>query len=209
VNWLRNSHFHARHYGDTFTTASAGKMVAPQWWHGPGNGGATSGGFQETVQGEWAGNPERFLRIHWTGAPQSGDAEYPGVFRFTFLEQWINTARIMAGKIVTFSGQIRGGGGVPIIPIIWRSFTGMPITVWSGAQFSPYDTVTRFDFTMTMPGIPSGQSVALNSYIGIGLDIPGQYGPTFDIGPMQFHEGAARDFEECPAYQECWWALQQ
>lgn len=209
MNWCRNSHFHCRDYGDhRETIGGIGIMAVPQWWHGPGYLAATQVDFCEAIQGDWLGNPDRFMRIRWMTAPQAGDSQYPGEFRFTFLEQWINTARLMAGKPVTFSGQIRGGGGVPVIPIIWRSFEGQPITIWSGPQYAPGSSL-RFDFTMTLPGIPVGQTVGENSYIGIGLDMPGQYGPTFDIGPMQFHEGAPRAFEECPRWEERFWARQQ
>lgn len=210
MNWIRNSHFHQ--VGPTYPAAfiaGAGGWLAPQWWHGPGAGGSTSVNMNEAVQGDWAGNPERFPRIQWTSPPQSGDAPYAPNFRFTFLEQWINSARILCGKQVTFSGQIRGSVGMPIIPIIWRSFGGPTFTRFDGAQFTVTAGITRFDFTCTLPPIPAGQSVnPASSYVGIGLDLNGQFAPTLDIGPMRLNEGGPQDFDEVPGYEERFWCGQ-
>lgn len=213
MNWIRNSHFHARHFGESFsTTGGGGKMIAPQWWHGPGVGAATQVDYCEAIQGQWAGNPERFLRIQWTAPPSVGDGGLPPQITFgtTVLEQWINTARLLAWKQVTLSVQWRSPGGVQMMPILWRSYAGAAPDEYyvSGPQVWVQSGVSRTDYTLTLPGIPSGVPVALNSYLGVGLVMLGQFGPTLDIGPMQLNEGGPRDFEESKAHEECFWALQ-
>jgi hypothetical protein len=203
-NWIRNSHFHNRSFGDQLVTSNGvGRMIAPQWWHGPGASGATSVSFQEAVTGQWEGNPERFLRIEWLACAQAGDAVFAPDFRFTFLEQWINSARILGGKEITFSGQLRSPGGCVVRPLIWRTFNEPTFEIWKdGPIVSVGPTVTRFDFTMTLPPVPQGKSVPLNSYVGVGLDMGGQYGPTLDIGPMRLNEGGLEAFDEVPHYEE-------
>lgn len=212
-NWIRNSHFHARHFGDSFSTSGGvGKQIAPQWWHGPGVGAATQGNFCEAIQGQWEGNPERFLRIQWLAPPSAGDGGLPPQPNFwnTILEQHINTARVLAGKEVTFSVQWRSPGGVQMMPILWRGYQGAAPDEYftAGPQVWVSAGVMRTDYTLTLPGIPSGVPVALNSSLGVGLVILGQFGPTLDIGPMQLNEGGPKPIEETPGYEECLWALQ-
>lgn len=206
TNWAKNSHWHYRERDSFSTVGGAGVPVDQttgyQWWHGPGAGAATTCNFLQAVQGEWDGNPERFLRITWTRPPQSGDPVYSPDFIFTFLEHYIYTARILAGKPVTVSWQLRSLGGCVVRPLIWRAIPGQPILYLPGPQFTLTPTVQRCDFSTVIPPIPAGADVIWSSYLGIGLDMCGQFGPTIDIGPKRLNEGTALPFDEEPYWME-------
>lgn len=217
ANWIRDSHWHFVPAEQmAFSTSNGGgKSLNPAntlWWHGPGAGASTNVTFNQAIHGQWEGNPERFMRIEWTIAPSAGDLVYTPTFRFTFLEHWINTARILAGKQVTVSWQLRSTGPVPVIPIIWRSVPNMPADmklhpdvdaqIFTGPTFNLTQYVQRCDFTMTLPPIQAGLDITASSYLGVGLDIPGQYGPTIDIGPSRLNEGGPQPFEEEPYWYQ-------
>lgn len=223
-NWARNGYWH-RVTAPSFTTANGvGTYIAEPstglWYHGPGYQAASQGNFCQAIQGEWEGNPEQFLRITWTAAAQAGEAHYLPGFRYTFLEHFgIKRARALSGKQITVSWQLRSPGGCIVIPVIWRGGLNLPaqyrfpfpdtsMQLWSGSPFSVPCTIGRCDFTMTLPGFPAGVDVTENSYLGIGLDFPGQYGPTLDIGPVQINEGGPQPFEEIPYWEEVAFATQ-
>lgn len=147
------------------------------------------------------------MSLSWTQPPASGEGHYLPGFRFTFLEHFgIKTARALAGKQITVSWQIRSSGCL-IAPIIYRAGIDIPmpsrtpwpdvnIQLWSGPQYVLGPTIKRCDFTMTLPLVPPSTSIVPDSYLGIGLDMLGQSGPTIDIAPPQLNEGGPAPFEE-------------
>jgi hypothetical protein len=202
-NWIRNSQWRYTPGSQSFTTTNGAGLffldpVVRRWWHGPGVGAETSGSFQQAIQGDWEGNPEQFLRIEWTKPPTMGDPSYVPIFRNTILEHWINTARVLAGKFVTLSWQMRSPGGAPVALIIWRSIPGQAMERWSGETINlPGDNlVYRYDFSMKLPAIPIGTNITPQSYVGVGVDIIGAAGPTIDFGPCQFNEGGPQPIAE-------------
>jgi hypothetical protein len=174
-----------------------------RWWHGPGVGASTSCDFCQAVGGEWEGNPDKFLRINWVVAPTQGDPHYYPTFRNTVLEHYMNRARIFAGKQVTLSWQLRSLGGAPVGLAIWRSWPSYPMEIWSGPVVNlQANVVTRIDFTINLPQVPQGYDVSPYSYLGVGVDLIGQSGPTIDFGPCQFNEGGPQPIPEKKYEQE-------
>lgn len=197
-----NSHWTYPYPGPSFNTAGGvGRFILDplvrRWWHGPGVNAATHGDFCQAVNGQWEGNPTQFLRVTWSIAPTQGDPRYFPTFRNTILEHWINPARIFAGKTATLSWQLRSSGGAPVGLVIWRHYTNHPMELFPGpvVQLMP-NVIQRVDFTLDLPPVPTGYDVDTFSYIGVGVDMMGQTGPTIDFGPCRFNEGGPRPFEE-------------
>lgn len=196
--WAINSHWHCP--GPSFSTSNGAGVhfLEPtgqpnRWWHGPGANAVTTGEFCQAINGQWEGNPERFLRITWLTAPTQGDGHYYPEFRNTVLEHKINSGRLFAGKTVTLSWQLRAAGGAPVALVIWRHFTNHPYQLFPGpvTQLAPGE-VHRLDFILDLPLVPSGYDTDLYSYLGIGVDLIGQSGPQLDFGPCRFSEGDIR-----------------
>ncbi|MDP3952647.1 hypothetical protein [Microbacterium sp.] len=197
-----NSHWHYTPGVSGFSTSGGAGLyfldpLVRRWWHGPGVGAATNGSFCQAVNGQWEGNPEQFLRITWTVAPTQGDGHYYPTFRNTILEHHMNRARMFAGKQVTLSWQMRSPGGAPVGLVIWRSYTNHPMEQLPGPRVDHTPgVIQRIDFTMTLPPVPSGYDVDPYSYIGVGVDLIDQTGPTIDFGPCQLNEGAPMPVNE-------------
>lgn len=214
-NRIRNSQWRYTPGNKSFTSPAPGTglffldPVPRRWWHGPGTGASTSADFLQAVSGEWDGNPEQFLRIEWLSPPTQGDPHYFPTFRNTVLEHWINRARMLAGKMVTLSWQMRSPGSVPIGLVIWRSYTNHPLELWPGPTFvlTP-GIVQRVDFTLSLPLIPLGYDVDPYSFLGVGVDLIGATGPTIDFGPCQFNEGGPQPIEEIQYEEEKLMAIQ-
>lgn len=176
--------------------------------------------------GDFEGNPDLFARVTWLAAPTVSDPHYPGVFRWTALEDsGIRSARVMQGKTVTLSMQFRCPGASPstlatqIALIVWRGNCNVPpayrtppwtdysMQLWSDTVKPIYGgpTVQRLDFTFVLPTtagfVPDANQGDDESYLGIGFDIIGQSiqgGGVLDIGPYQFNEGGPCAIEELP-----------
>lgn len=229
-NWARNGYWHRvtqAGYDVPSSGAYIGNPAEPIWRVGPGSGGAIRADFlQPLTSADWEGNPDSFLRLQWTTVAAQGEAQYQPGFRFTFLEHYgIRSARVLAGKQITVSWQLRcpnvGAGqlGCQVVPVVWRGGLDLPaecrtpfpqisMQLWSGVPFSVYNHIARLDYTFTLPPMPLGVSVGPGSYLGIGLDLPAQYGPTLDIGPVQLNEGGPQPFEEVPYWEEVVMAAQ-
>ena len=214
-NWIRNSQWRYTPGASSFQSPAPGSglffldPVVRRWWHGPGSGASTRGSFNQAIQGQWEGNPEQFLRIEWLSAPTQGDPHYFPTFRNTVLEHWINRARILAGKFATLSWQLRAAGPTPVGLVIWRTFTNHPTELWPGPVVNlPAGVVHRIDYSFHLPPIQAGINVDQQSYLGVGVDLIGETGPTIDFGPCQFNEGGSQPIEETQYEEEKLWASQ-
>lgn len=191
----------------------------------PGDGGQLRCDMICPAPGEVEGNPDLIPRITYLQGATASDPHYAGVFRYTSYEDsGIRSARVLQGKTVTLSWNLRCPSGSPsdvsvrISLIVWRGNCNVPPQyrtdpwgdtsqqLWSDSvkEIHGGPIMQRLDFTFLLPqiaGFVPDSPGDPESYLGIGFDIIGASGVgggVLDIGTYQLNEGGPKPIEEQP-----------
>lgn len=185
-NYIINSRFQRRAFGESgVCTNGNGTHIGAQGkaWAAPGVGGALNWSFQDFPVGQTdvPGNPEKFLRLTWTAAPTSGEAQYAPQVRWTFMEFYIRHARELHGQTINWDIWTRiGAGTVHVKPIVWVNYANGDYTIYDQTGSNVSQPWLKHSGTQAIPAMPVGKTLN-GDYIGFGLDFANQTAPTIDI----------------------------
>lgn len=126
ANLILDSNFATGTIPGGATVTSVGTPIADFWYGGPGDGATAH---YEVIADASSGSFPRYLRIAWSVAASSGEAQHAPAFRYTFLENYLTTGsldhdvRAFYGKTVEVSFWARvASGSIQIVPLVWQSW---------------------------------------------------------------------------------------
>lgn len=164
------------------TTTSVAAWVAGRWLIGPGLNGVVEWSINDFTNTDIPGNPRHYLTIKWLQTPSQG--ENPPDPRWTFIENHgLRDARQLQDCFVDVTWWVRvKSGTVPVTPIIWHNFHDGDYQIYSGESYPIRQEKGWHPLTQTIY-IPKivGKVIDTTSYVGFGLDMITQSGPTLDI----------------------------